>query len=537
MGARLLWSERHLYAGTPLLALIGIYWDVRADDQPEHRPPPPAADLSRRSASWLAAPRSGSGRCSTGRAPGAADRTRTGASRDAGGPVAQPGRSDGRPRWRGDCDSGALAWHVGESVTIRPDYLAYFNQLAGGPSEGYKHLADSSLDWGQDLPGTEAVARRRGPAAAGRRHRLPLVLRHGSPGVLRDQGHAARGFIDRRPPQPPEPLGGGVYCISATVLDVVGPSFYRPADETNYQAALQNLVAFARASENEQTWSALLRQTGEQYWHDLFRQFDQLRTGRLVAFLRNRQPDAMVGYSILIYRLTDREVALGGQRSGTGRPPVTVHSQTSEAALAAPRREAGARSRRNLAAADERRRSPGRLRSDSRPSSCYVNAVGNEFVLDDTRIIRDNLRIGRSPTFPHLFASSYWDLAGPQALYRPLVLVTYASTTRCTACRRTATRRSTSPCTRRCRCCCSRWCGHRRVAVRRRRGGDRLRGSPGAHRSRRRDLRTAGTAGGVLLPARDALAPAGGRRRSERSSIGSARSHALPARCCRRRAR
>jgi len=39
-----------------------------------------------------------------------------------------------------------------ESLMVRPDYLAYFNQLAGGPSQGYKHLVDSSLDWGQDLP-------------------------------------------------------------------------------------------------------------------------------------------------------------------------------------------------------------------------------------------------------------------------------------------------------------------------------------------------------------------------------------------------
>jgi protein O-mannosyl-transferase len=57
---------------------------------------------------------------------------------------------------------------------------------------------------------------------------------------------------------------------------------------------------------------------------------------------------------------------------------------------------------------------------------CYVNAVGNDFVLDDTRLIRDNLRIRSLATVPHLFASSYWDVSGPQALYRPLVLVSYA---------------------------------------------------------------------------------------------------------------
>jgi len=32
-----------------------------------------------------------------------------------------------------------------------PHYLAYFNELAGGPANGYKDLVDSNLDWGQDL--------------------------------------------------------------------------------------------------------------------------------------------------------------------------------------------------------------------------------------------------------------------------------------------------------------------------------------------------------------------------------------------------
>ena len=38
-------------------------------------------------------------------------------------------------------------------LLYHPYYLAYFNQLAGGPSGGYRVLVDSNLDWGQDLPG------------------------------------------------------------------------------------------------------------------------------------------------------------------------------------------------------------------------------------------------------------------------------------------------------------------------------------------------------------------------------------------------
>ena len=49
---------------------------------------------------------------------------------------------------------GVLAvWYVVSSVSIFPHYLAYFNELAGGPDRGYKYLVDSNLHWGQDLKG------------------------------------------------------------------------------------------------------------------------------------------------------------------------------------------------------------------------------------------------------------------------------------------------------------------------------------------------------------------------------------------------
>lgn len=38
-----------------------------------------------------------------------------------------------------------------EIANIHPDYLTFFNTLAGGPEAGPKYLLDSNLDWGQDL--------------------------------------------------------------------------------------------------------------------------------------------------------------------------------------------------------------------------------------------------------------------------------------------------------------------------------------------------------------------------------------------------
>jgi len=44
-----------------------------------------------------------------------------------------------------------LVWYVGSNFHIYPHYLEYFNELIGGPKNGYKYLVDSNLDWGQDL--------------------------------------------------------------------------------------------------------------------------------------------------------------------------------------------------------------------------------------------------------------------------------------------------------------------------------------------------------------------------------------------------
>jgi len=47
---------------------------------------------------------------------------------------------------------GALClFQIEETALVYPHYLAFFNQFVGGPRNGYKWLADSNIDWGQDL--------------------------------------------------------------------------------------------------------------------------------------------------------------------------------------------------------------------------------------------------------------------------------------------------------------------------------------------------------------------------------------------------
>jgi hypothetical protein len=38
-----------------------------------------------------------------------------------------------------------------ETVSSYPNYLSYFNQMVGGPKNGYRYVTDSNADWGQDL--------------------------------------------------------------------------------------------------------------------------------------------------------------------------------------------------------------------------------------------------------------------------------------------------------------------------------------------------------------------------------------------------
>ncbi len=45
------------------------------------------------------------------------------------------------------------AWCVFSSLSVFPDYLAFFNELGGGAGKGHKILLESNLDWGQDLKG------------------------------------------------------------------------------------------------------------------------------------------------------------------------------------------------------------------------------------------------------------------------------------------------------------------------------------------------------------------------------------------------
>lgn len=205
---------------------------------------------------------------------------------------------------------GLLALLVAESLAVYPHYLAFFNAAAGGPRRGYRHLVDSSLDWGQDLPGLRDwldAQRLAGSSPS------PVYLSYFGSGSPAYYGIDATLLPQGRDPWPIAPLRGGVYCISATNLqgvylrDAPGPA-WTPLYEQRYQQAAARIGQLQATRDDPSAFRRLVAREGEAYWARLARSYGNLRAGRLFAHLRQREPDASVGHSILIYRLDDAEV-------------------------------------------------------------------------------------------------------------------------------------------------------------------------------------------------------------------------------------
>jgi Dolichyl-phosphate-mannose-protein mannosyltransferase len=208
-----------------------------------------------------------------------------------------------------------LIWHSVESMRIRPHYLAYFNQLVGGPQNGWRHLVDSSLDWGQDLPGLAAWLERNNPPSA----RAPVYLSYFGTGEP-----AYEGIVANYLPSLPSfgtthrwtPLTAGIYCISATMLQQVYSDHHQwtLALEKEYLGLRPFEPVFLEYQNNPARRAELLREFPAERWTKLIRLYQALRLERLCYFLRVRPADAQIGYSIQVYRLSSEEVtaATGG---------------------------------------------------------------------------------------------------------------------------------------------------------------------------------------------------------------------------------
>jgi hypothetical protein len=105
-----------------------------------------------------------------------------------------------------------LAWLIIGTISLAPNFLTFFNEIAGGSRGGYRYLVDSNLDWGQNLWDLRAWMDEHGEDH--------VYYAHYSPARLDVYGIDAT-FL------PPDPRAGnlapwnpapGLYAIGATVL-------------------------------------------------------------------------------------------------------------------------------------------------------------------------------------------------------------------------------------------------------------------------------------------------------------------------------
>ncbi|MGA2178110.1 MAG: glycosyltransferase family 39 protein [Verrucomicrobiota bacterium] len=142
----------------------------------------------------------------------------------------------------------AITWYIGASCYIHPHYLAYFNELVGGPNNGYKYLVDSNLDWGQDLKGLKKYM----------------------------QKHAiSRINLSYFGTDSPERYGITYNWLPSYVLRDLNPEYH--------EFPLKGWVAISATN----------------------LQGDYFADKNLFAWFRGRKPVAKIGYSIFIYNMDD----------------------------------------------------------------------------------------------------------------------------------------------------------------------------------------------------------------------------------------
>jgi hypothetical protein len=134
-----------------------------------------------------------------------------------------------------------LALTAAATARIHPHYLSYFNDVSGGPDGGVRHLIDSNLDWGQNIPELAEVMERRSITS------IKLFLfgldppgRYLKPGTWEPQlWPFAPGIVKERRLRP-EP---GYYAISANPLT----GFTAPPGYEDYLADFRERKPIDRA--------------------------------------------------------------------------------------------------------------------------------------------------------------------------------------------------------------------------------------------------------------------------------------------------
>lgn len=190
----------------------------------------------------------------------------------------------------------ALGWLLIANIWIHPHYLAYFNELVGGPARGHHYLADSNMDWGQDLLRLADYADQHPDESI-------KVSYFGSalPTRYMDCSSLPSSYVF----EPRARLTAGTYVVSVTQLLGVYDAEIRDAfwtDRVRDAYGQMGMIATAVPAEDEPQ-AVRDRRT------EAAEEFRDLREKRLLSRLRARPQDDRIGWSLFVYRLTDADIA------------------------------------------------------------------------------------------------------------------------------------------------------------------------------------------------------------------------------------
>lgn len=199
-----------------------------------------------------------------------------------------------------------VAWFCFDSFAAWPDYLSYFNRLAGGSDNGYNHLVDSSLDWGQDLSNVNPTLEKNKELDS-----KNLYLSYFGVDIPERFGIQAKilpGYhlFDR---ERVFHLGEGTYIISATMFQMAyfAEMFYNETGLDNSQIDEGLFVKSRDLAEQEIREFSENSNIKHEPSRD-YRIYNMLRFAKLYIYLKDRKPDALVGHSMLVFKLSREDL-------------------------------------------------------------------------------------------------------------------------------------------------------------------------------------------------------------------------------------
>jgi len=197
-----------------------------------------------------------------------------------------------------------------EAFMASPSQLAYISPLFGGRDNGWRLLADSSLDWGQDLRNLNGALEKNDIMTDGQEN---VYLAYFGSIPASDSNVVAKivsVVIGHQFERGLYEFKGGVYCVSATVLQGVNSSFMFPDIEKDkgllreLNARYYELLELQKDFDSERLPYLI---NGDILCCPLL-QYDLLRFERIRRALVKRKPMFTVGGSILVFRLSDEEL-------------------------------------------------------------------------------------------------------------------------------------------------------------------------------------------------------------------------------------